>query len=169
MIWAAGEYQYPDLNVFKGAQLCLHNSKVKSWKHIKGEEFYVIGGNESGIDAAINLSKAGSKVTVLDDKSDPNAKITDPSETLTPYTVDRLMNEIVNERIKLVANSRVTEVKLKNNTYFIDVKGDKSPYQCDVPPILATGFTSSLSMVRELFDWHESKSYAMFNEHDESS
>ena len=35
----------------------------------------------------------GKKVTVFDEKSDPNAKITDPSETLTPYTVDRLMDE----------------------------------------------------------------------------
>ena len=168
LIWAAGEYQYPDLNAFKGSQLCLHNSKVKSWKNLKGKEFYVIGGNESGIDAAINLSKVGSKVTVFDEKADPNAKITDPSETLTPYTVDRLMNEIVNERITLAANSRVVEVKLKNDTYFIDVKGEKSPYKCDVQPILATGFTSSLSMVQELFDWHDSKSYALLNEHDES-
>ena len=31
-------------------------------------------------------------------KSDPDAKITDPSETLTPYTVDRLMDEITNDK-----------------------------------------------------------------------
>ena len=65
MIWAAGEYQYPDINAFTGSELCLHNSKIDSWKNIKGNEFYVIGGNESGIDAAINLSRMGKKVTVL--------------------------------------------------------------------------------------------------------
>ena len=59
LIWAAGEYQYPDLNAFSGSQLCMHNSSVKTWKEIKGDEFYVIGGNESGIDAAINLSRMG--------------------------------------------------------------------------------------------------------------
>ena len=42
------------------------------------------------------------------------------------------------------------------------------PYHCDTPPILATGFTSSLSMVKDLFDWHESKSHVLLNENDES-
>jgi len=169
LIWAAGEYQYPNINAFTGSELCLHNSKVESWKNIKGNEFYIIGGNESGIDAAINLSKLGKNVHVLDEKSDPNAKITDPSETLTPYTVDRLMDEITNERITLVANSKVEEIKLENGRYSIYVESEKSmPYQCDVPPILATGFTSSLSMVEDLFNWHESKSYVLLNEHDES-
>jgi putative flavoprotein involved in K+ transport len=31
VVWAAGEFQYPRLNVFRGAGLCLHNSTVKSW------------------------------------------------------------------------------------------------------------------------------------------
>lgn len=169
LIWAAGEYQYPNLESFSGSELCMHNSKVESWKQVKGDEFYVIGGNESGIDAAINLSKLGNKVHVLDEKSDPDAKITDPSETLTPYTVDRLMDEIIHERITLVANSKVENVKLENNKYSISVEGDSSlQYQSDVPPILATGFTSSLSMVKDLFDWHESGSHVLLNEHDES-
>ncbi len=168
LIWAGGEYQYPDLNVFEGSPLCLHNSKIKSWKQVKGEEFYVIGGNESGIDAAINLSKMGKKVTVLDEKSDPEEKITDPSETFTPYTVDRLMDEITYGRITLVGNSRVKEVKLENDNFIINIKDENSSYKCEVPPILATGFISSLSMIEELFDWHESESYALLNEHDES-
>ena len=101
------------------AHLCCHNSEIKSWKEVEGDEFSVIGGNESGIDAAINLSKMGKKVTVLDEKENPDAKITDPSETLTPYTVDRLMDEITNERISLVADTKVNEVKLDNDKYII--------------------------------------------------
>ena len=167
LIWAAGEYQYPNLNGFQGSHLCCHNSKIKSWKEVKGNEFYVIGGNESGIDAAINLSKMGKKVTVFDEKSDPDAKITDPSETLTPYTVDRLMDEINNDRISLVANTKVREVKHEGDKFVINVDGDSS-YKSDVPPILANGFISSLSLVEELFDWHETDSYALLNEHDES-
>ena len=169
VIWAAGEYQYPDLDSFSGSELCIHNSHIKSWKEIHGDEFYIIGGNESGIDAAINLSKLGKKVTVLGDKSAPDTKITDPSQTLTPYTIDRLEDEISNERITLVPNSRVIDVKLKDNKYNIYVKGKKSsPYQCDARPILATGFISSLSMIKNLFDWEKSKHYAILNEHDES-
>tara|TARA_B100000424_G_scaffold12535_1_gene9282 strand:- start:392 stop:1510 length:1119 start_codon:yes stop_codon:yes gene_type:complete len=168
LIWAAGEYQYPNLNGFQGSHLCCHNSKIKSWKEVKGNEFYVIGGNESGIDAAINLSKMGKKVTVFDEKSDPNAKVTDPSETLTPYTVDRLMDEITNDRISLVANTKVSEVRHEKDKFIIDVDGENSSYKSDVPPILANGFISSLSLVEELFDWHKTDSYALLNEHDES-
>ena len=168
LIWAAGEYQYPDLDSFSGSELCLHNSQVKSWRELKGDEFYVIGGNESGIDAAINLSKLGKKVTVLGDKSDPDTKITDPSQTLTPYTIDRLEGEITNERITLIPNSRVTDVKINEDKYYIQTKDKKTPHQCKTKPILATGFISSLSMVKELFEWEKSKSYALLNEHDES-
>ena len=167
LIWAAGEFQYPNLNGFKGSNLCCHNSEVKSWKEGEGDDFLVIGGNESGIDAAINLSKRGKKVTVLDEKENPEAKITDPSETLTPYTVDRLMDEITNERITLVADTKVNEVKLDNDKYIINGKND-STYSSNVKPILATGFVSSLSMIEDLFDWHETDSYALLNEHDES-
>ena len=95
------------------------------------------------------------KVTVLGDKSAPDTKITDPSQTLTPYTIDRLEDEISNERITLVPNSRVIDVKLKDNKYNIYVKVKSSPYQCDARPILATGFISSLSMIKNLFDWEK--------------
>ena len=168
LIWAAGEYQYPEINAFSGSQLCMHNSTVKTWKEIKGDDFYVIGGNESGIDAAINLSRMGKKVTVLDEKENPDAKITDPSETLTPYTVDRLMDEIAYDRITLVADTKVDEIKFENDNYIITNERDDSTYTTKSKPILATGFVSSLSMVKDLFDWHETDSYVLLNEHDES-
>ena len=170
LIWAAGEFQYPNLNGFEGANLCRHSSTIKSWQEIKGDDIYVIGGNESGIDAAINLSKIGKKVTVFDKNAHPDAQITDPSETLTPYTVDRLMDEVTSGRITLVANTTVEAVKLEKDNIIINVKNEDSSYKykSKAPPILATGFISSLSMIEDLFDWHETDSYVLLNEHDES-
>tara|TARA_A100001037_G_scaffold113868_1_gene103714 strand:- start:322 stop:1452 length:1131 start_codon:yes stop_codon:yes gene_type:complete len=169
LIWAAGEFQYPNTDIFSGSELCLHNSQVETWKQIQGDEVYVIGGNESGIDAAIHLSRLGKKVAVLEGSKDWSEKTTDPSANLSPYTIDRLSEEMSNERISLVGKTQVKDIKLKNNEYSIYVKGKKEPaYQTQVPPILATGFESSLVMVKDLFDWDESKSYVLLNEHDES-
>tara|TARA_B100000519_G_scaffold72768_1_gene62678 strand:- start:223 stop:1401 length:1179 start_codon:yes stop_codon:yes gene_type:complete len=170
VIWAAGEFQYPNTNSFPGSELCLHNSQIESWKEIKGDEIYIIGGNESGIDAAIHLSRLNKKVTVLESNTDWSTKrTTDPSENLSPYTVDRIREEIPNQRINLVGKTRVKDIKLENDKYSIYVKGKKSlKYQTDTPPILATGFESSLIMVKDLFEWDETNSYVLLNEHDES-
>ena len=61
VIWAAGEFQYPRSSsgpLFSGSQHCLHNSAVASWKDLEGDDFVVIGGYESGMDAASNLAVA---------------------------------------------------------------------------------------------------------------
>ena len=48
VVWAAGEFQYPAETQFsgaiEGAEHCLHNSRVKSWAELPGDEFVVIGG-----------------------------------------------------------------------------------------------------------------------------
>jgi len=118
VVWAAGEFQYPreSPDAFAGAGLCTHNSRVRSWKEMPGDEYVLIGGcaaeperlalssdaptrallrappralasapaptapspprahrvasvlsarYESGVDAAVNLAKAGKQATVL--------------------------------------------------------------------------------------------------------
>ena len=51
VVWAAGEFQYPRAKeqdpFFPGAELCRHNSSVRSWKELPGDDFVVIGGYES--------------------------------------------------------------------------------------------------------------------------
>ena len=170
LIWAAGEFQYPNTKIFAGSELCIHNSQVETWADIPGDEIYIIGGNESGIDAAIHLSRLGKKVAVLEGSRDWKTKrTTDPSENLSPYTIDRLSEEMLDERISLIGKSKVKEIKLEDGKYSIYVKGQKAyKYQTETPPILATGFESSLVIVKELFDWDESKSYVLLNEHDQS-
>ena len=48
VVWAAGEFQYPaeteSSGAVEGAELCLHNSRVRSWADLPGDDFAVIGG-----------------------------------------------------------------------------------------------------------------------------
>ena len=169
LIWAAGEFQYPNMNSIPGAELCLHNSQVKSWKYIKGDEIYIIGGYESGIDTAVHLSRLGKKVRVLDRETRWGKHTTDPSENLSPFTLERLEREMSNNRIELVGKSMVRGIKLAQNTYSIYIRGKSLPYQSSAQPILATGFKSSLTVIKNLFDWEAKKTYCLLNEQDEST
>ena len=46
VVWAAGEFQYPreSPGTIIGTELCLHNSRVRSWAKLPGDEFVLIGG-----------------------------------------------------------------------------------------------------------------------------
>ncbi|MEM6655281.1 MAG: NAD(P)-binding domain-containing protein, partial [Planctomycetota bacterium] len=56
LIWAAGEFQYPKTNGFAGADLCRHTATVPSYGDLPGDDFVIIGGYESGVDAAFHLA-----------------------------------------------------------------------------------------------------------------
>ena len=121
VVWAAGEFQYPaeTSDTMAGAELCIHNSRVKSWSRLPGDDFVIIGGctphpalqspdghpldsqpsllasflnarYESGADAAINLAKAGKRSTVLASTATWDTWTMDPSTELAPYTAARL-------------------------------------------------------------------------------
>ena len=154
MVWAAGELQYPQKTGFRGADLCVHNSEVESWKFTKGESIAVIGGYESGIDAAYNLSRAGKSVVVIDpnapwEKSDE----IDPSLVLSPYTVTRLNQMVENDaegRVRFIAE-KVQSVEEQNGQFI--VRTETQNIATDSPPVLATGFQGSLTLIRDLLDW----------------
>ena len=47
VVWAAGEFQYPAVessSAVAGAELCMHNSSVRSWAKLPGDDFVLIGG-----------------------------------------------------------------------------------------------------------------------------
>lgn len=116
IVWAAGEFQYPRENsdCVSGAELCVHNSRVRSWSSLPGDDFVVIGGYESGVDAAVNLAKAGKQSTVLASTATWNIQSPDPSAELAPYTADRLRQvtaEGFSPRPKLLAPLRVLRVE----------------------------------------------------------
>ena len=92
VIWAAGEFQYPRTEGFPGASDCVHNSRVGSWAELAKtrDEMVVIGGYESGVDAAVNLANAGCDVTLLASTPFWSKRTLDPSTELAPFTAGRL-------------------------------------------------------------------------------
>uniref|UniRef100_A0A7S0LH77 Uncharacterized protein n=1 Tax=Coccolithus braarudii TaxID=221442 RepID=A0A7S0LH77_9EUKA len=116
VVWAAGEFQYPreKPDGMAGAELCVHNSRVRSWAQHPGDNFVVIGGYESGADAAVNLAKAGKQCTVLASTAAWNVQTADPSTELAPYTGQRLRDVTAagfSPRPKLLAPLRVLRVE----------------------------------------------------------
>ncbi|MEM6453245.1 MAG: NAD(P)/FAD-dependent oxidoreductase [Cyanobacteria bacterium P01_D01_bin.105] len=165
VIWAAGEFQYPNLNPFPGAEHCIHNSQIGSWRDLEGDEFIIIGGYESGMDAASNLVAMGKNVGVIDRSAawaDPD---TDPSVSLSPYTAQRLEFVYRTNRLDMVGDTAVEEVKRTPDGY--EVYSEYHKWMTAHPPILCTGFNTSLKQISPLFDW--SKGYAALTEDDEST
>ena len=178
VVWAAGEFQYPSETQFtgaiEGAEHCLHNSRVKSWAELEGDDFVVIGGYESGSDATFNLAKAGKKCTMLASSASWDVSNPDPSTELAPYTAARL-REVTAEgfapRPNLLAPLRVHKVEKAEEggfNVFAEWKepkaagspgplrtpleanamapaGKKLVVRTPQPPILATGFQGSVS------------------------
>ena len=65
VIWACGQFETPSDGGLIGAEHARHYATVGRWQDVPGDEVFVIGGYESGIDAALGLARAGRRVTVL--------------------------------------------------------------------------------------------------------
>ena len=164
LVWAAGEFQYPNNDSFPGAEHCIHNSLITNWKEVEGDEFFVIGGYESGMDSAIHLAEQNKKVTIIDSENLLESGDIDPSRTISPFTKDRLRRVNSNESIAFHIG-RVNKVEKVQDGY--DLYTEKQKIHSKTKPILATGFAGSLSMIKDMFDWEEGK--AKLNFYDEST
>jgi len=165
VIWAAGEFQYPKLNPFSGAENCVHASHAGDWKGFPGDEVLVIGGYESGADAAYHLASAGKRVQVLDRAAPWTLSESDPSVALSPFTRDRLQS--MNGAVELVAKVKVHGVT-RTNGHFTVIAKDGRRWETASQPILATGFTGSLASIKNHFAWTRS-GHALLTECDEST
>lgn len=154
LVWAAGEFQFPRLRPFPGAELCLHNGQVKAWAKLGGNEHIVIGGYESGVDAAVHLAQLNRRVRVVDRRSVWNSDESDPSLTLSPFTHERLAAAQQLRRVQLIDNFDVQRVEKGLWRYrVIDAHG--RTLTTANPPILATGFEGGLRLVRAYFEARE--------------
>lgn len=167
LVWCAGEFQYPRRDGFKGADLCLHNSTVRSWRELKGKEYVVIGGYESGVDAAVQLSALGKKVRVLDSRTAWTGDSSDPNISLSPYTYERLRGALPDKRIELIGGKRVIAVEKNGRGYAVRTDDDEWLTTANAP-ILATGFEGSLTLIADLFDWRDD-GQPQLNDVDEST
>lgn len=168
VIWATGEFQFPDDGGIEGAEHCIHNTKVEDWNALPGVEHAVIGGFESGIDAAVHLARAGKTVHVLSRGEPWHQDHTDPSRTLSPFTRDRLKSALREAAgsIRFYKDADIEEVKKVGNEYVL-VDGEGTTFEVSTKPILCTGFRGGLGPVEEYF-LDEEGSLSFTEEADES-
>ncbi|MEM9283201.1 MAG: NAD(P)/FAD-dependent oxidoreductase [Verrucomicrobiota bacterium] len=151
VIWAAGEFFFPRKEI-RGRELCIHNTKVADWSELPGVEHAIIGGFESGIDAAIHLARAGKSVHVLSRGEPWHQNSNDPSRALSPFTIDRLKDTLLNApgTIRFYKNADIVEVSQVDENYILmDDEGE--PFEVSTPPILCTGFQGGLGPVEKWF------------------
>ncbi|MFU8867167.1 NAD(P)/FAD-dependent oxidoreductase [Natronococcus sp.] len=177
VVWAAGQYGYPSSGDLEGATHGVHVATVESWaeyaKRASSTEsagtnriaadgagavaetvsdVVVVGGAESGIDAALGLAEAGRSVTVLDDEGTWQFRSPDPSEVLSPRTNERLETALEDGApINLVADARVAGIEREEGDGYVVTTTDGDRVRSRAPPVLATGFEGSLAVVDNLF------------------
>jgi cation diffusion facilitator CzcD-associated flavoprotein CzcO len=169
VVWAGGEFQYPRTDSFPGAELCQHTATLSSFSSLTGEDALIIGGYESGMDAAIHLAHMGKKATVLDrdDTSAPEAGSSDPSVSLSTYTLERLRNPSISARLERVGGIDVIGVRHQDGEYKVHSREGRE-FRSRTPPILATGFRGSVSLVADLFEKRDD-GYPLLTDQDEST
>lgn len=168
VIWAAGEFQYPHRFPFPGAEFCQHSSEVESFREYLHDEAVIIGGYESGIDAAIQLGALNKRVTVLSRGEPWDVDSSDPSVSLSTYTYERLNTVYkLGANIDMVGQVDVQRVVRDEHGFHVHAEGSQR-WTSPAPPILATGFQGSYRLISPLFEAREDD-YPLLTEEDEST
>ncbi|MEE2944575.1 MAG: NAD(P)/FAD-dependent oxidoreductase [Pseudomonadota bacterium] len=152
VIWACGQFGAPSGKGLKGAELGRHYGTVDTWTEIEGDTAFVIGGYESGMDAALGLGANGKKVYVLDRGAPWLDGDKDPSTSLSPYTQQRLSTFHAHLDIELIPDVDIEALEETEDGVQIIARDGRS-WVSEQPPILATGFGSGTRPVSEHFDY----------------
>ncbi len=167
VVWAAGEFQQPRYPPFPGSELGLHTGCIRDYEGLGAGERVIVGGCESGMDAAIHLSRLGATVTVIEKNIQLYRETNpDPSLALSPFTLDRLREARAAGRIRIVGGAEVQQIERKNGLYAVVTT--KKTYVSSGRPLLATGFSPCAGPVAHLLEWN-SEGYAVLTECDEST
>ncbi|BDD05548.1 NAD(P)/FAD-dependent oxidoreductase [Aureibacter tunicatorum] len=161
LIWAAGEFQNPQINNIQGTQYCIHSSLIKKPANLKGEEFIVIGGYESGVQIAAELINNNKRVTLINPVSVDQADTSDPSVVLSPYTFVKY-NKFKSSSNYTEIIGEVVSVTKENDTYIVLLE-DKTVFKTKHAPICATGFSLVQKPIEELITFRDD-GYPLLNE-----
>ncbi len=168
VIWAAGEFQYPETHPFTGAECCCHSSEVRTWQELEGDRFTVIGGYESAADAAVSLVQLEKTVTVLARTASWRSEDPDPSISLSPFSRERLEWADSTGSLDLIESVDITSVREDGDKWVVQAS-DGREWPSETRPILATGFKSSLGYLDGLIEWNETGAPVVTEEADEST
>ncbi len=168
VIWAGGEFSHPKTGAFQGAEHCAHSSVFRTWNDYQGDDALIIGGYESGIDAACHLVQLGKRALVLSSGEPWIADHADPSEVLSPFTRERLLHTMQNYsgQLNLRGNATVVSVDHLSGRYIVKT-AEGEVFDSKHRPIAATGFQSALTPIKDLFAWEGST--PQFTDEDEST
>lgn len=150
LIWAAGEFHYPNIPSFPGAELGVFSLSHSSYDELGGNEYVVIGGFESGMDVACNRVEAGARVTVVDPHPWWQVESLDPSCELAPVTRSRLQVALSTGRLRCV-EGRVVRIRRAQGGYATDLDGG-STLETATAPVIATGFRGGFGAIEELIE-----------------
>ncbi|MBX2852984.1 MAG: NAD(P)-binding domain-containing protein [Phycisphaeraceae bacterium] len=167
VIWAGGEFQYPRLNGFVGSEHCKHTATVASYEKLDGDEFIIVGGCESGIDAAYHLASRGKRVRVFDRGCPWKEESSDPSVALSTYSLERMREDWFERHVELFPKTPIESVTLNDDRYEVTTPNGNW-FHTDVPPLLAGGFEGSQRLVADMFERRED-GFPLLNESDEST
>ncbi|WP_412550173.1 NAD(P)-binding domain-containing protein [Shimia sp. MIT910701] len=167
VIWACGQFSAPSDGDLPGAELAIHYGQVRNWQDVPGEEVFIIGGYESGIDAAIGLARAGKHPIVLDSGAPWLGGDKDPSKSLSPYTLQRLDEARETAPITLIPDAEIIALDQEQDGIHI-LAADGRSWLSTNTPILATGFGSGTAPVSEYFDYDDNGS-PLLSSQDESA
>lgn len=165
VVWAGGEFGTPRRHAFSGAEHGVHYADVSSWADFAAEHgladepdseeaghgAIIVGGFESGVDAAVGLVNAGASVTLIDSGDPWNYTHPDPSEALSPFTRERLDEALETDRLDLRSETEVISAARDGETYTVSTL-DGEELQSAAPPVLATGFEPNLGPVADRFE-----------------
>ncbi|MEM6899583.1 MAG: NAD(P)-binding domain-containing protein [Pseudomonadota bacterium] len=153
LIWAGGEFQY---------KKALPNTvRVgTAYEALPTGHHVIIGGAESGIEAAYNLVEAGSTVSVLDASAPWSQRVSDSSYGLSPFTFSRVRHLEETGRAAFIPEAAVhigeDEVRTANQVF-----------ELEHPALDATGFDIAQGLAGDLFDFRPG--YAALTDRDEST
>jgi cation diffusion facilitator CzcD-associated flavoprotein CzcO len=167
VIWACGQFNTPSDGGIEGATLARHYAEIPCWQSISGDEVFVVGGYESGIDAAVGLASVGKRVTVLGRDAHWLMDDKDPSRALSPYTRQRLDATLAEGQVALVEGADV--VAMEREAQGIRLFGsDGRSWLSPDAPVLATGFASGTKQVSSWFEYDDT-GLPMLTPQDEST
>ncbi len=167
VIWAAGEFQYPQRLGFPGSELCRHTATIPRYEDLEGDDFIIIGGYESGVDAAYHLAYHDKRVRVFDSTCPWENTSSDPSIALSPFSLERMREDWFFELVELYPNTPITSVTVTGNRYTVTA-WDGAVFYTDVPPLWAGGFEGSHMLVANLFELRDD-GFPLLNANDEST
>ncbi|MEM9056923.1 MAG: NAD(P)/FAD-dependent oxidoreductase, partial [Pseudomonadota bacterium] len=167
VIWAAGEFQYPRRTGFAGSELCLHTAMVGSYDDLDGDDCLIIGGYESGVDAAYNLARRNKVVHLFDAECPWESESADPSVALSPFTLERMRERCFKEQVELHPHTPIASVSFGRDCYELSAR-DGTRFETRSLPLLAGGFEGSHARVADLFD-ARADGFPLLNESDEST